>query len=59
MNTEEKLKRLFDFQKFEQNQRLAKMINEAESGAVELSDDELLLISAAGEREDHIGKLQI
>lgn len=51
MKNEEKLKVIFDFQRFEQNQRLAQLINEAESDAVELSDDALLLVSAAGVRD--------
>ena len=50
MNTEQKLKKLFDFQKFENNSRLEKLIKEteAESSGVELSDDELSLVNAAG-----------
>ena len=51
MKTERTLKRLFDFQKFEQNQKLAKMINEAEQNPVELSDEELSLVTAAGEEQ--------
>ena len=47
-NTEQKLKKLFDFQKFEQNQKLSKMINEAESEGVLLSDEELAQVNAAG-----------
>ena len=49
-NTEHKLKKLFDFQKFEKNQRLSKMINEAESEGVLLSDEELSFVNAAGEQ---------
>ena len=47
-NTEQKLKKLFDFQKFEQNQKLSKMINEAESEGVLLTDEELAQVNAAG-----------
>lgn len=49
-NTEHKLKKLFDFQKFEKNQRLSKMINEAESEGVLLSDEELSFVNAEGEQ---------
>ena len=49
-NTEQKLKKLFDFQKFQQNQKLSKMINEAESEGVELTDEELSFVNAAGEQ---------
>ena len=49
------LKHLFDFQKFEGNSRLSSMIAETESRYgvgmshnLELSDDELTLVSAAG-----------
>ena len=46
----DKLKRLFDYQRFEGNSRLQKLIGETEarSGA-ELSDDQLELVSAAGD----------
>ena len=47
---EKKLKKLFDFQRFEQNERLEKLIRETESRyAKELSDDDLSLVNAAGE----------
>lgn len=49
MNTERVLKRLFDFQKYEKNPRLERMIREAEGDATVLSDDELSRVSAAGE----------
>ena len=49
------LKHLFDFQKFEGNSRLSSMIAETESRYgvgmsrnLELSDDDLTLVSAAG-----------
>ena len=50
MNTEQKLKQLFDYQKFAGNPRLARLIEESESGAEELSEDSLFLVSAAGEQ---------
>ena len=48
-NTEQKLKKLFDFQKFEQNQKLSNMIDEAESEGAMLSDEDLSFVNAAGE----------
>lgn len=46
---ENKLKKLFDFQKFEKNGKLEKQVGETESRyAAELSDDELSLVNAAG-----------
>ena len=48
-NIEQKLKKLFDFQKFEQNQKLSKMIDDAESEGVLLTDEELSFVNAAGE----------
>ena len=59
---EKKLKSLFDFQKFEGNEELAKMIAETESRFNKaLSDEDLLMVSAAGmpvksEDEDEDGK---
>jgi len=45
-----KLKALFDFQHFQEDPRLKRVIQSAESHcSQELSDDELLLVSAAGE----------
>ena len=47
---ENKLKRLFEYQKFEQNERLAKLIAETEARqAAEISDDDLEMVAAAGE----------
>ncbi|MBQ0070585.1 MAG: hypothetical protein KBS81_01795 [Spirochaetales bacterium] len=43
---EKKLKRLFDYQKFEENERLGKMIAEAEAPAA-LSDEDLGFVNAA------------
>ena len=47
--TEKTLKKLFDYQKFEKNSRLERMIKSAEGSADELSDEDLSLVSAAGE----------
>ena len=49
MNTERVLKKLFDFQSFEKNPRLERLIRETEDDATALSDGELSLVSAAGE----------
>ena len=47
---ENKLKKLFEYQKFEQNERLAKLIAETEARqAAEISDDDLEMVTAAGE----------
>ena len=47
---ENKLKKLFDYQRFEQNERLEKLIWETEGRYTkELSDDDLTLVNAAGE----------
>ena len=47
---EKKLKKLFDYQRFEKNERLEKIIKETESRYEgELSDDDLSLVNAAGE----------
>ena len=47
---EKKLKALFEYQRFEENARLAKLISETENDyADELSDDALGLVNAAGE----------
>ena len=48
---EKKLKNLFDYQRFEKNPRLQKIIDQ--SGSLckkELSDDELTFVNAAGDR---------
>ena len=46
---EQKLKRLFDYQKFQRNSRLEAMLSEAEGRYdSSLSDDDLELVSAAG-----------
>ena len=47
---ENKLNKLFDYQRFEQNEKLEKLIYETESRyAKGLSDDDLFLVNAAGE----------
>ena len=50
---ENKLKRLFDFQRFEKNPRLEKLVEETESRCArngrELSDEDLDRVSAAGD----------
>ena len=47
---EKKLKKLFDYQRFEQNAKLEKLIQETENRyAKELSEEDLSLVSAAGE----------
>lgn len=49
---EKKLKKLFDYHRFEQNEKLEKLIYETESRyAGGLSDDYLSLVNAAGEPE--------
>ena len=55
MDIEKKLKKLFDFQKFENNKKLEKLINETESSGTLLSDDDLFFVSAAGDpnKNDH------
>lgn len=47
---EKKIKKLFDYQRFEKNEKLEKLIRDTESRyAKELSDDDLSHVSAAGE----------
>lgn len=47
---EKRLKALFDYQRFEKNSRLADIVEQTESRyKVELSDEELFLVNAAGE----------
>ena len=49
---ENKLKKLFDYQRFEQNKKLGKLIKETEKRyAAELSDEDLSLVNAAGDPE--------
>ena len=49
MKIDKKLKKVFDFQRFEQNERLGKLISEAADDAVELSDGDLSQVNAAGD----------
>ena len=54
---EKKLKMLFDFQRFENNKALAELIAETENRyAVGLSEEDLALINAAGEKHFGQGK---
>ena len=46
---EQKLKRLFDYQKFQRNSRLEAMLAEAEGKCAAIDDDALELVNAAGE----------
>lgn len=47
---ESSLKQLFDFQRFQNNNRLARMIEETEGRYIkELNDEDLTFVSAAGE----------
>lgn len=48
---EKKLRRVFDYQKFSPNSRLGAMIAETERRYQALNDDDLFLVSAAGETD--------
>ena len=49
---EKKLTRLFDYQRFENNARLSKIIAATEAKyATQLSEDDLFLVNAAGETD--------
>ena len=48
---ENKLRRVFDYQKFTSNRRLGAMIAETERRYQALNDDELFLVSAAGDTD--------
>lgn len=49
---ENKLRAMFDYQRFEPSSRLARLIQETESRyAQEISDDDLSFVAAAGEPE--------
>lgn len=52
---ENKLKKLFEYQRFEGNPRLAEMIRETEEryAAHQLEDDLLCMVNAAGEIEQN------
>lgn len=67
---EQKLKRLFDYQRFQKNSRLEAMLAEAEGRyAGGLTDETLELVSAAGDDQlllqgiiegvDHVGALMV
>ena len=49
MDIEKKLTELFDFQRFENDTALQEIIDEVEGRYVEMSDDELEMLSAAGD----------
>lgn len=46
---EQKLKLLFDYQRFQGNPRLSKLIDEVDAAENELNLEELNLVNAAGE----------
>lgn len=49
---EKKLTRLFDYQRFENNSRLSKIIAQTEAKyAKQLDEDDLFLVNAAGETD--------
>ena len=52
--TKAKLKRLFDYQHFEENSRLQKVIDDTHRrlDALELTDDDLNLVAAAGVKDE-------
>ncbi len=55
MKTEKKLFELFDYQKFDEDPQLAALIAETEGRySRELAEDELELVSAAGERTEDL-----
>lgn len=54
---DEKLSKLFDYQRFEQNPRLKKLIDEAEASSErKLTDEELSEVAAAGSRGSRTAK---
>ena len=56
---ENKLKALFDYQRFEKNAKLERLIRETENGyAAEISYDDLSLVNAAGEPVVHGAGIQ-
>ena len=53
MSTTKKLTALFDYQRFERNERLQALIEDTENRCMNaLSDDDLEWVSAAGEETD-------
>ena len=58
--TEQALKKLLDYQRFGKDPRLERMITATEACVEELSDEELTLVSAAGEiTEDFTKQVRI
>ena len=56
MDIEKKLEKLFDYQHFEKNERLEKLIKTAgKSGLRELSDENLSMLNAAGDPHANTG----
>lgn len=56
---ESKLKNLFDYQRFEGNSRLAELIRETEERTAQaLTDEQLGLVSAAGDPLQHLAEQQ-
>ena len=54
---ESKLKNLFDYQRFEDNPHLAKLILETEARTAQaLTDEQLDLVSAAGDPLQHLAE---
>jgi hypothetical protein len=51
ITVEKKLKRVFDYQRFSPNSRLGAMIAETERRYQALDDDDLFLVSAAGDTD--------
>ena len=53
MSTQKRLMALFDYQRFERNERLQALIEDTENRCMNaLSDDDLEWVSAAGEETD-------
>ena len=53
MSTQKRLTALFDYQRFERNERLQALIEDTENRCMNaLSDDDLEWVSAAGEETD-------
>ncbi len=50
MDIENKLKKLFDYQKFENNTRVDNIIEESLINEMPLSDEDLSMVNAAGDR---------
>lgn len=52
MDIETKMKKLFDYQKFENNTRLGNIIEDTLEKGMMLSDEDLTLVNAAGDPFD-------